>query len=329
MDGRGVIAVLIILVMVGVACFATSTLGDPRAPASDVRPLSIPIPEFRVGLDGSAAEATAISARATADALRAREITATQRAVQSTAGAEQAMTQEAHRISQESTAIIQGTERAHLYMLQGWTATADAVLATTQAEVQATASSVAYTQTARADDLIYQYQASIATATQIALWNEQREREMELRSKELTNEAWAIAKWAVPVLLFGVVPLILIVIGAVIFYRRMEYRVIMPAPNGDKPIVLHKGRAIDPDLLPQAVTDLANPPALPLDKQLEVKANDQRIDTARALPRVVNATAIQTGPAFTVLPAGAAPPAHLLPDPDVTGIIDGEWDAAK
>jgi hypothetical protein len=311
--------------MLLVGWVGAATLGDPKAPASAVKPLSLDIqlPVFPGQFDDGQAEARAQSARATADAIKDYKSRATEQARVSTEEARMDMTRESARIIFEATERAQSTQSAYFMRIAEWTKEADSVRSTSEARIQATASQSAATASARVEELQYQKDAVIATATADALLYEQEKHQLDLRQKAITNEVWAITGWVITVSLVA----LLVFFGYRFVWKKTEYTVIGPAANGDKQLILHRGSLIDPDLLTNPVTKIKAPAPIPLENQLQVKANDQRLDTARALPRIMPQVGLPLAAGFEVVGEQAAPPDHLLPNPEVMGVIDGEWNA--
>ena len=318
---RGIFAVLIIAVCFALAVIASQTLGDPSAPAPEIKG---PVLMWDPGLEPADLRATADSARVTADAMQARQVERTQVAQAATAEVYLEITRQAAEDERVMTVRAENTRQAERLMIAGWTATADSVRATSTASGMATASAVAATQTLRVADLEFQRKAAETTATVAALVAEQEKADLDIRGRALMNDAWAVTKW---VLLVSFIALL-----AYLAYRFVwsltQIRVIQPAANGDKPMIYKNGVVLDMDRSPSAVVDMASPPQVPLDQQLQIASGDQRVDATRALPRTIinQPLAAPAAPlGFSVLNENQAPPSHLLPDPDVTGVIDGDW----
>lgn len=312
---RGVISVVIILIMLALAVIASNTLGDPSQPASSVQPIQVP---NIFGMSGDQADAIAVSARSTADAIRELEKQRTMAAIQTTADASAYLTQQAGLEERAFTMIAESTKVAYVQYIQEKTAQYESDRSTLEAGIISTQSA-----------LVFQQQSSYVTATQSAIDKQEKRESLDLKQKEIWASAWAFAGYAFMVLLFGVFPTVafgtVLVLLVKFAWERIKYQKIQPAPNGDKQLVLYHGRIIDPDLLTMPITDLNKPEEIPVDKQIEIKMADQRVDATRSLPRIFNQQLPAPAPGFSVLNPGAMPPSHLLPDPDVAGVIDSEW----
>lgn len=324
-NSRGCLVIPIIVVMLAIAWFASNALGDPSALPGEAQPfaLDIQLPVFSGQLDNGEAEARAQSARSTADAIQSNKIRATDSARSATEDARVNQTQEANRIAFEATERAQETTSAYFMKIAEWTKEADSVRSTSESQITATQAVIQATEQARAADLEYAKQSAKATATASAMQDEQEKRALDLRQKQLTNDFWAVAKFVIPIAAL----VLLGFVGYLFVKQRTDYTVIQPAANGDKPTILHRGSIIDPDLLTQPINQIGAPTQIPLENQLQVKANDQQVNMARAMPRLIPQAIATPGPGFEVINENSSPPAHLLPDPGGMGAIDGDWNA--
>ena len=275
-----------------------------------------------------AAKAADTGKTAVALNLQVIEAEETARAAQKTAGAyraiqtatESARREAATQVAREQTraagvvtrqAQQTATERA--WMIQGWTATADSARATATFESQATASAVSA-----------RMEAAQHTATVQAMNVLERREQLDLERQEMMNQLWAVTPWAILVL-----AVFICAVAALSLLRGWSrYRIVPHDVNGDAPLLIVDGLVIDADRSARAVTDPRHPELLPVEQQLQLVAGDQRVNAVRALPRVVSRdgqTTQTTAPQYSILAPQDAPPKHLLPDPDVLQVLDGDW----
>jgi len=259
--GSGMV-VFIFVVMIGLAIWASSTLGDPTAPASAAgHPFLLPVPAAPRGY-ASGLEETAVAARIVADA------DSTWRA---------AGTAEALRIAGQNA---QATEFAYRVHIDGLTATADSALATDAAIERRKASAIASTQTMAVFNAQMALTNEAATAVAQKNTDEQRRREIDLRSSETMIGLWAVTKWAIPIFLLGLLGLL----AYRWVWKKTEYREVHANAQGKYPGLIKDGKAVNMNLQVNPVMNATVPEPTSPAVQLLVKQNEQQIDLLRATP---------------------------------------------
>ncbi len=232
-------------------------------------------------------------------------------------------TQEAAQLTRQAAASA--TKQA--WTILGWTATAGSANATGTAVVRKTEQAAAATATAQEVEFNAEMQRLSMDATAQSIKDAQKRSNLDIQQRELMNSVWAVSKWAIPVALLVVAAVFLLIFA---FSSRAKWSAIYPAPNGDKPVLSIGGKLVDMDRSAAAVLDPKNPTIVPPEIQAVLVAGDQRVDAVLALQGVnLNAPALPAATpgkiGFQLIGEGDAPPAHLLPDPDVIQILDGDW----
>ena len=189
-----------------------------------------------------------------------------------------------------------------------------------------TASAIQAVATQQAYDLQATVQNAEVQATLQAFDDAHASRELSLQIKGLTAQLWAVTRWVLVSLLA------LAVIYGVwrwVESKRAGWSAIHHDTNGKAPIVFLGGRLVNMDRAFYPVIDAANP-MTPDDRyQAQVVDADQKTDLARAVSTGGSPGRTPIGPisqpTVRFLDRGEAPPLDLLPDPDVSNILDAEW----
>ena len=228
---------------------------------------------------------------------------ATQQALQLTQAAEAASTEQARQITATWQGfVIQGTQTREAASLRG-TATMESAMRAAQATQVSAAANEA---------------ASAAQRTQI------------------TNEFMAWWKPLAPALIGIVLALLLGALGWWMWLEWSRTRIISRDHRGAAPVIIQDGRVLLPDRSVGPVID-PNAEAAPLDAQVAITTQEQRVQAYRALPEETARRQAQRFAASSAVPAqqsgyaliGSNDPRLAQLPGAVKDYLDGEWKEAE
>lgn len=248
------------VVVVILSAFVLAACEDGALPAQMAQ-----APGVDIYSQGAQAQATLAWAqaqeRATREAKESRALAATVEAGRATAAAQAAQAQATAQVEATSQALAVAAFQAES------TATAQARITESALNHLATAQAIAYNATAQAGSL---------AATQAALSFEIQERALEIERARMSNTIRAVFGYAATAAILGVF--------LVLAYMRLRVVHLKRGPRGEAGVIIMGNRLLLPELAPEPVINIYQPPIVDSAMAATIKANSQKIEAVRAVP---------------------------------------------